>query len=1859
MYDIEVDGTHNFIGNGIFAHNTYTAEPAAQASTADAMLTATLADGGTIFVRLSGLLKTKAGQKGDVRLERINVVSDLVDALVEQLGLSEEMKGLLVIAVNSDIIYLANRSTTVLKNNDRVSIISSIAGGMGDVRLPGPMPQVKPGAIAIKNWVVGGEEAFPIKPQQLRKENLKAYAVDFNMLPVGTLILAEDSTAGVSYIIRVEQNGMVSIWGKGTMGEGNGCYYGSQKLFNGKRVISRNKLIALPYFLRRNGRLRPFDNRKLGEINIGAIFSYFYILKPQTSVASPGGSMGQRGITQKPLGSDGLIEEVIKAQVAKQEVSELKGDVLRDLATQLAALPRPQSQTQKFKNAFPTFEQDLAAIINILNGNITESRAPPRVYQLTKPLLDKDGLPIPAIAYRDENGVLQIYITQGNLIGLFHELYEHELQKGHTLAAVVESAFSDNIISKRAKEQLTSMDETQLKTFQEKYGEVQAEIKERFQEKPIQKYVLSFAQALNEYANTRLEAPQASAAKPATKVDKIPNSKAASHKVDYEAVPESTWEIESIAEIPEGSEVVEVNGVRLCLSPLALEKRKQLDKFMQGRDAIEIGATGLTKLVNPNTIVVVDLILPQEDRVLILDDPTYSIDTKKKKLIDDLMVTIANSRELVLRLEGGNIVLQSDVEDFTMLIENSKWERICHYISKLSRISFSAEPEDIKNLLKEKGPILLSTDYDLIVFSGRAIETCRYADRIFEEARLQKASADYSIHFHPHLFLVTEYVNRTIKEQLFYYDTLLTPSTLDLEKMKGAGARVFEIRALGRPGDLLSQTSATSRFYVTESAALKEQPEKSNITVNEKFSGEYYVRILGVPGYDLIQIGGGMESIFRMDMVNTKLEVATIHAYEKGSPIVEQYRDLILLLDRHSAVQAELQKRNWPSLAETFLEPKGDASKRDASSAILDTAAQAPAVELLKALSSQDRALRLMFTEHFVRFHRSRYRSDHRFFVRPLDKGVTYFQVELTRLEPAQGDSGSIPRDISDHLDVDQSPIVYVEQTYAVRYPLDDHGAFLASENFFNCNVFAAKGWDAEGKPWLILWHFRSGPSLAVESGEFVRRVAPMLLSGLRDVQVVISPEEGSTVYPSPDVLQQAWGVRSVTTLWRKPEQGASVIVHDEGVGLLLQRDDFRSVVPDGLAQDQNLHIFPWGTLTTQELPVPDTAESPIPNAPPQLSAAAPALAEVAQVSAVAEAVVQKQQVSLFSTKKTEPFPTSTFAAALETTVAQNAMNVRRGIITMKLDGFWSFLPHAKSYASNHYFPFEMELKSKLSTFVSLDFAKLQGILIACDEVALNIMLHGGGGTIQVFLIIADDGTEWIEIVGENNNKKGIEDPRIELEKSKIAHSSENTYSGGGFLNIVSYPDKVTIETKRKRWEKLGTDKSSVSLTNTGTSDVQGTKITLAWQLVSHSGQTSAAPQIASAPAVAQAPATEPAEAVTQATVAEPPAATPAQVIGLIKAETIFETAELIYAQGVERGDRALDRIEAKALNIDIDVTKERRIDAVAILVNEEQFEQIRRTAHKANLRIESKVVPLDRYVFEYTIHLDDERRIDIIRIAPNAPDDNDTVESLRRLLAKNPEGTIHHIEYFTDNVVTAGDLLKTAGFDMAYEKPIVGAGGITINFLPPIEIGTDDEVLIELAQEVHIGVVDLDNLKVQQRMDLLKEIGEKLGLTDMWIKNLIKSSMAETGKAGAGIITARNRNNELLGIVVFSIIKGAFNPYVYVRDGYSGQGIGTAILTARLTYLVEKLHTWQTEFNIIERNKEAGHLWLKLQRLYGFNMNQSFTEDPSQDLLITCDLSQSAFSVQLPKDVPVAESEASVSEPTGADILRQAGSSL
>lgn len=129
-----------------------------------------------------------------------------------------------------------------------------------------------------------------------------------------------------------------------------------------------------------------------------------------------------------------------------------------------------------------------------------------------------------------------------------------------------------------------------------------------------------------------------------------------------------------------------------------------------------------------------------------------------------------------------------------------------------------------------------------------------------------------------------------------------------------------------------------------------------------------------------------------------------------------------------------------------------------------------------------------------------------------------------------------------------------------------------------------------------------------------------------------------------------------------------------------------------------------------------------------------------------------------------------------------------------------------------------------------------------CGELAINIMNHGRGGDLEVYYIERLSILDAIELVAIDNGP-GIDNLNELLKRGKAAHKKarrvlekrrEEWPTGLGFRNIILLPDEVTIETKGKKWVKIGgKNEKEVTLKLIGDSDVvEGAKITLTFDVV-------------------------------------------------------------------------------------------------------------------------------------------------------------------------------------------------------------------------------------------------------------------------------------------------------------------------------------------------------------------------------------------------------------------------------------------
>lgn len=116
-------------------------------------------------------------------------------------------------------------------------------------------------------------------------------------------------------------------------------------------------------------------------------------------------------------------------------------------------------------------------------------------------------------------------------------------------------------------------------------------------------------------------------------------------------------------------------------------------------------------------------------------------------------------------------------------------------------------------------------------------------------------------------------------------------------------------------------------------------------------------------------------------------------------------------------------------------------------------------------------------------------------------------------------------------------------------------------------------------------------------------------------------------------------------------------------------------------------------------------------------------------------------------------------------------------------------------------------------------------------ELALNVMEHGNGGKISIYVGRETGAGRLFRIVAEDNGPGLGPDPNILIAES--LKRSEDGQHGFGNKSIIFYPDRVAAEYNGDKWERVGADLTGGPwMENAGTSEVRfGMVITLEYDL--------------------------------------------------------------------------------------------------------------------------------------------------------------------------------------------------------------------------------------------------------------------------------------------------------------------------------------------------------------------------------------------------------------------------------------------
>lgn len=272
-------------------------------------------------------------------------------------------------------------------------------------------------------------------------------------------------------------------------------------------------------------------------------------------------------------------------------------------------------------------------------------------------------------------------------------------------------------------------------------------------------------------------------------------------------------------------EKITIGEKSLLIAPEIREQMKQLDEFVADRHIVaETFGWGLTVPEGENTERLIEFIAPEPDKVFVVD--SLILDQNQRKLMD----LLATSTKLTMTVSDQQVALIPDDSDdndtwLTFQVgEKINWGGIKNNLSTLVGFELPDEHQSLSTEIRNKMDpkvnngstveLSLNTDWELIVSGGSAIITGKFIDRINILSQARNAKINFTMHHHPNMGLaVWALEGKSLQDRQEYYKKLLHFSAPDLQAMSGIGIDFFEIRALGTPENISSQSETTSRTY--------------------------------------------------------------------------------------------------------------------------------------------------------------------------------------------------------------------------------------------------------------------------------------------------------------------------------------------------------------------------------------------------------------------------------------------------------------------------------------------------------------------------------------------------------------------------------------------------------------------------------------------------------------------------------------------------------------------------------------------------------------------------------------------------------------------------------------------------------------------------------------------------------------------------------------------------------------------------------------------------------------------------------------------------------------------------------------
>ncbi len=203
--------------------------------------------------------------------------------------------------------------------------------------------------------------------------------------------------------------------------------------------------------------------------------------------------------------------------------------------------------------------------------------------------------------------------------------------------------------------------------------------------------------------------------------------------------------------------IVMRQGKVLAITRRAEEKIKRLDRWVYEQpNPAEILSCGLLRKVTASMDILVDLVLPDMDKVLVFslkypmqDDPL------NKKIAGDIKAALGRQEKLFFIIKKDQIHLEAENPENDILVDEMDLNAAITLLRDVATEPLPLDASELRALLRDH-PIGIKTGWEVLASTHACTGTKSYDHKVMAEAQRQGLRPGYLLHYHPR----TSYLNK-------------------------------------------------------------------------------------------------------------------------------------------------------------------------------------------------------------------------------------------------------------------------------------------------------------------------------------------------------------------------------------------------------------------------------------------------------------------------------------------------------------------------------------------------------------------------------------------------------------------------------------------------------------------------------------------------------------------------------------------------------------------------------------------------------------------------------------------------------------------------------------------------------------------------------------------------------------------------------------------------------------------------------------------------------------------------------------------------------------------------------------------